>query len=117
MKEVEELDKRPNPKNIMTPAAAMLKEKVIQQNAIGENNHIFGAIRRELEEPKDPHTLSSLISSIASPVQEPAPLDKFIPTEPNGEPVAQFLSKPVITPIFKMSEPEIKPTITSGSFG
>ncbi len=30
MKEVEEKDMKPNPKDIMTPAAAMLKEKVIQ---------------------------------------------------------------------------------------
>lgn len=51
MKEVEEKDRLPNPKDIMTPAAAMLKEKVIQQSAIGENNHIFGAIKREIEEP------------------------------------------------------------------
>jgi hypothetical protein len=29
MKEVEEKDSRPNPKDIMTPAAAALKEKVI----------------------------------------------------------------------------------------
>jgi hypothetical protein len=29
MREVEEKDKKPNPKDIMTPAAAMLKEKVI----------------------------------------------------------------------------------------
>jgi len=48
----------------MTPAASALKEKIIQQSAIGESNHIFGALKREIETPKDSHTLSSLISSI-----------------------------------------------------
>ena len=86
MKEVDDKDTRPNPQDIMTPAAAMLKEKVIRQSAIGENNHVFGAIKREIEEPKNPHTLSSLISSISS--QPSAPVDQFIPTEANGEPVA-----------------------------
>jgi len=51
----------------MTPAASALKEKIIQQSAIGESNHIFGALKREIETPKDPHTLSSLISSISTP--------------------------------------------------
>lgn len=50
-KEVEEKDRLPNPQDIMTPAAAAMKEKIIAQTAMGGDNHIFGAIRREIEEP------------------------------------------------------------------
>lgn len=57
----------------MTPAASALKEKIIAQSAIGGENHIFGAIKREIETPNDPHTLSSLINSIAAPEQQAAP--------------------------------------------
>jgi hypothetical protein len=34
---------------------------------MGGDNHIFGAIKREIEEPSNPHTLSSLINSISAP--------------------------------------------------
>lgn len=101
----------------MTPAAAALKEKIIQQSAFGEDNHIFGAIKREIETPKASNTLSSLISSlsssntdsVSSQIQQAIPTkgltDNIISSSSDvlNDVQTSLISKPVVDSVQKFS--------------